>query len=98
MPQKVAFFNETPGDTFVSYVLDGTTTTTTVGVAVSSLPITPTPTVPYFQEDDDNSVKDACAVIPSVNTATATFQRSNLSTYTATSNPFIGPRPPVRPH
>lgn len=96
MAKKVAFFNETINDILVSYILDGTTTTTTVGVAVSSLPSAPSGSVPYFQEADDDSVVDACAVIPTVNTATATFQRSNLSTYTQNSNDFIGGRPPHR--
>lgn len=97
MAKKVAFFNETDADILVSYVYDGTTTVTTVGVAVNSLPSAPTMYVPYFQDTDPDSIIDACAVIPTANTATATFQRSDLSTYPIGSVDFLGPHPPHRP-
>lgn len=93
MAKKVSGNNETVNDILLSYTLDGTTTTTTVGVAVSSLPSAPTMSVPYFQQPDDNGVVDACAVIPTGNTCTFLFQRTDLSTYTKPSNDFVGGRP-----
>jgi hypothetical protein len=98
MYKLIAFFNENPGDIFVSFTISGTSATVNVNTAVNALPTAPTFADPYFQTNDTDSVIDACAGIPTGTTGVATFKRADLTTYNVNSNDFIGPRPPVRPH
>lgn len=96
--QQVAFFNENPGDIFLSWHPTGSSTTTNVNIAVNSLPTAPAPGADYYQDTDSNGVIDACAAIATGTTAVGSFQRADLTTYDVNSNNFIGGRPPVRPH
>lgn len=95
--KNVAFFNESASDQLLSFTIDGTTDTYVINRVVSGLPGSPAGLGSAFKQLDDNNVLDACAVIDSSDTATASFKRSDNSTYTKSSNDFIGGKPPVRP-
>lgn len=103
--KKVAFFNESPTDVFVSFVSNSVTYYPEV--ACSSLPAESSLSSPnvageWFQADDADSVLDACAVVTDVAgpMAIATFERADSSTYQKGANPFVsgGSHPPTRPH